>query len=60
MIDAATLRLRVLVIDDHMLFPDVIRSALEGVGMEALGPAGTGHDGVTSARRDRPDQREST
>jgi two-component system, NarL family, response regulator LiaR len=46
---------RVLIIDDHRLFSEVIRSTLEGMGMEVLGSATTGSEGLDMARRERPD-----
>ncbi|HEY3210940.1 MAG TPA: response regulator transcription factor [Actinomycetota bacterium] len=46
---------RVLIVDDHRLFSEVIRSTLESMGMEVLGAATTGSEGLDVARRERPD-----
>ncbi len=45
----------VLIVDDHRLFSEVIRSTLERMGMEVLESATTGSEGLDVARRERPD-----
>ncbi|HZD80799.1 MAG TPA: response regulator transcription factor [Actinomycetota bacterium] len=47
--------MRVLIVDDHMLFAEAVRGALEAVGMQVLGVLGTGGQGVERALEDRPD-----
>ena len=47
--------LRVLIVDDHMLFAEAIRSAVAGVGIEVVAVATTGEEGVKEVRRSRPD-----
>jgi two-component system nitrate/nitrite response regulator NarL len=51
----AMAKIRVLLVDDHRLFIDVMRMALEDLGMEVLEAASTGGEGIDAARRDRPD-----
>ena len=46
---------RVLIVDDHLLFAEAIRSALEAAGVIVAGVSGTAEDAVTSALRERPD-----
>jgi len=46
---------RVLIVDDHRLFSEVIRSTLEGMGMDVLPVATTGSQGIDMVRRERPD-----
>jgi DNA-binding NarL/FixJ family response regulator len=46
---------RVLIIDDHRLFSEVIRSTLESMGMDVIDAATTGSEGLDVARRERPD-----
>jgi DNA-binding NarL/FixJ family response regulator len=46
---------RILLVDDHRLFSEVIRSTLEGMGMDVLPVATTGSEGLDVARRERPD-----
>jgi len=46
---------RVLIIDDDWLFADVIRGALERVGLEVIGVAHTGRDGLKRVRKYHPD-----
>jgi two-component system nitrate/nitrite response regulator NarL len=48
-------RVRVLIVDDHKLFADAIRSLLEGAGMEILGVATSADDAITAARRGHPE-----
>jgi two-component system nitrate/nitrite response regulator NarL len=55
MTPAAPAAQKVLIIDDHQLFADVITSTLREVGMDVLGPAGTGSKGLALARKERPD-----
>ena len=47
--------MRVLIVDDHPLFRDGLRSLLEAHGIEVVGEAGNGREGITLARRTRPD-----
>jgi two-component system, NarL family, nitrate/nitrite response regulator NarL len=47
--------IRVLIVDDHTLFADAIRSTLADVGMQIVGVAGTGREAVRIAKRERPD-----
>ncbi len=47
--------MRVLIVDDHMLFAEAIRSALEGVGLSVVGIAGTAEEGISKVRGSRPD-----
>lgn len=47
--------MRVLVVDDHALFTDAILPVLRGMGMEILGVARNGEEGLDLARRDEPD-----
>jgi two-component system, NarL family, nitrate/nitrite response regulator NarL len=49
------LGLSVLVIDDHQLFAEVIRSAFEALGARVLDIAMSAEDGLEAARRYRPD-----
>jgi len=45
----------VLIVDDHQLFAEVIRSALEAMGTRVVDIAVTARDGLEAARRHRPD-----
>jgi DNA-binding NarL/FixJ family response regulator len=45
----------VLIVDDHTLFAEAIRSALEGAGVTVAGLSRTAEDAVTSVLRKRPD-----
>jgi two-component system nitrate/nitrite response regulator NarL len=47
--------LRVLIVDDHMLFAEAIRSAVSGIGIDVVAVATTGEEGVKEVRRSRPD-----
>ena len=47
--------LRVLIVDDHMLFAEAIKSAVAGIGIEVVAVATTGEEGVKEVRRSRPD-----
>jgi two-component system nitrate/nitrite response regulator NarL len=47
--------IRILIVDDHRLFADVIRSVLERHGMEILAVASSVEEGLASARREHPD-----
>ena len=47
--------LRVLIVDDHMLFAEAIKSALESAGVVVAGVSATAEDAVTSVLRKRPD-----
>jgi len=46
---------RLLIVDDQMLFAEAIRVALEDLGEEVLGVVTTGEEAVASVRRTRPD-----
>ena len=46
---------RILIVEDHTLFADAIRSTLEDLDMEVLEPCTTGAEALESVRRDRPD-----
>lgn len=47
--------MRVLLVDDHALFRDGVRSLLEARGVEVVGEAGDGQEAVETALRLRPD-----
>jgi DNA-binding NarL/FixJ family response regulator len=47
--------MRALIVDDHKLFVEAVRPALEQMGMERVGHATTAKQGLESARRERPD-----
>jgi DNA-binding NarL/FixJ family response regulator len=47
--------MRVLIVDDHPLFRDGLRSLLEVRGIDVVGEATNGREGVDQARRLRPD-----
>ena len=47
--------MRVLLVDDHSLFRDGVRSLLEARGVEVIGEAGDGQEAVEAALRLRPD-----
>ncbi|MDQ3956734.1 MAG: response regulator transcription factor [Actinomycetota bacterium] len=46
---------RVLIIDDHQLFADVIKSSLEAGGMDVVGIAQTPEEGLEAAERAQPE-----
>ena len=46
---------RVLIVDEHTLFAEAIRSALEAAGVIVAGVSETAEDAVTSVLRTRPD-----
>jgi len=46
---------RILIVDDHVLFAEAIRPTLESLGMTVVAVATTGADGLEFARRLRPD-----
>lgn len=46
---------RVLIVDDHVLFADAIKSFLSGKGIDITGTCGTGEEAIEAIRRDRPD-----
>jgi DNA-binding NarL/FixJ family response regulator len=46
---------RVLIVDDHQLFAEVIRTTLLGLGMAVLPVATSAEDGLAAALRERPD-----
>ncbi len=46
---------RVLLVDDHPLFRDGVRSLLEARGVEVVGEAGDGQEALEAALRSRPD-----
>ena len=47
--------IQVLIIDDHKLFAEAIRSTLERQGMEILEPVTRGREGIDVATRSHPD-----
>ena len=47
--------MRVLIVDDHMLIRDALRSLLEAHGVEIVGEAGNGREAVALAHIHRPD-----
>lgn len=47
--------MRVLLVDDHALFRDGIRSLLEARGVQVVGEAGDGQEAIDAAARLRPD-----
>ena len=51
----AAVPLRVLIVDDHKLFAEAIRSTLSREGIEVLDIATTASEALASARRDPPD-----
>ena len=46
---------RVLIVEDHALFADVIRVSLTDQGMDVLPPCRTGADAITAVERQEPD-----
>ncbi len=46
--------LRVLIVEDHRLFAEVLRSTLERLGMEVVASAPDARQGFEAARRERP------
>jgi two-component system, NarL family, nitrate/nitrite response regulator NarL len=46
---------RVLIVDDHVLFAEAIKSYLSGKGIDITGTCGTGEEAMEAIRRDRPD-----
>src|SRR5206468_2419348 len=46
---------RVLIIDDHKLFGEVIRSTLEGMDLDVVDVVSSAREGLDAARRHRPD-----
>jgi DNA-binding NarL/FixJ family response regulator len=47
--------MRVLIADDHTLYPDGLRSLLETRGVEVIGEAHNGREAVAQAKRPSPD-----
>jgi len=47
--------LRVLIIDDHTLFSEVLKRALEGQGIDVVGLALTGKEGIHAVRHSCPE-----
>ncbi len=47
--------MRVLIVDDHVLFAEAVKGALEGVGVEVLDVVGTGEEAAERASEERPD-----
>ena len=47
--------MRVLIVDDHPLFRDGLRSLLEVRGIDVVGEASTGREAVDQARRLQPE-----
>ena len=46
---------RILIVDDHMLFAEAIRVALEDFGMKVVGVASTGAEAIEMLEREVPD-----
>jgi two-component system nitrate/nitrite response regulator NarL len=46
---------KILIVEDHLLFADAIRSSLEELDMEVLEPCTDGTAALEAIRRDRPD-----
>ena len=46
---------RILIVDDHMLFAEAIRVALEDFGMNVIGVASTGAEAIEMLEREVPD-----
>ena len=46
---------KILIVEDHTLFADAIRSSLEDLDMEVLEPCADGAAALEAVRRDRPD-----
>jgi DNA-binding NarL/FixJ family response regulator len=53
--DSAPGAIRVLVVDDHPMVREGLRSMLDGDGIEVVAEAGTAADAVEAAERARPD-----
>lgn len=53
--DTAERRTRLLLVDEHRLFAEAIRSVLEDQEIDVVGIATTGDEAVAAARRDQPD-----
>lgn len=49
------MKARVLLVDDHLLFAEAIRLALESNDMEVVGIVGSGEEAVRAVRRSPPD-----
>jgi two-component system nitrate/nitrite response regulator NarL len=47
--------IRVLIIDDHMLFAEAVQASLEDLGLEVIGVRATAGQGIAAARSLRPD-----
>ncbi len=46
---------RILIVDDHRLFADVVASALEQLGARIIGPVGTAADAIVAVDAERPE-----
>ena len=46
---------KILIVEDHTLFADAIRSSLEDLDMEVLDPCSDGAAALEAVRRDHPD-----
>lgn len=46
---------RVLIVDDHMLFAEAIRAAIEGIGLSVIRIVSTGEDAIAEVERSLPD-----
>ena len=46
---------RILIVEDHKLFAEVIRSTLEGLGMRVIEVAHSGDQALSTATREQPD-----
>lgn len=47
--------IRILIVDDHKLFADAIRPALQRQGIDVVSTASNGSEALEAVRRDRPD-----
>ena len=47
--------IRILIVDDHKLFADAIRPALQRQGIDVVSTAANGSEALEAVRRDRPD-----
>jgi DNA-binding NarL/FixJ family response regulator len=50
----STAPIRVLIVDDHLLFSDVIRGVLQELGMDVVATASRAAEGIELVRRHRP------
>jgi PAS domain S-box-containing protein len=52
---SASLALRILIVDDHAMMRDALRTALDRAEFDVVGEAGDGLEAIAQARRLRPD-----